>query len=175
MVSNCLFHVYLCGLMSEFIVRKGEKKDCREAIELIKELAIYEKAEDEAILKPQDLERDGFGELPKFGLLVAESKGKVIGISLFYEKYSTWKGSCLYLEDLVVTKEKRGIGAGKALFEATVKEAKNRNAGRMEWQVLDWNAPAIGFYKNYGADIDESWYNGRFNRQQIDELTQSFS
>ena len=89
----------------------------------------------------------------------AEEEAKVIGIAIFYEKYSTWKGRSIYLEDLIVTEKMRGHGLGKALFEAVIMEAKRRGSGRMEWQVLDWNEPAINFYRKYGAAFDEEWVN----------------
>ena len=151
----------------DFIVREGRIEDCQATLELIQELAIYEKAEKEAILSVKQLEEDGFGEHPIYGLFVAEQAGIIIGIALYYEKYSTWKGRCIYLEDLIVTKSKRGIGAGKALFEAVMEEAKSRNSGRMEWQVLDWNEPAIDFYKSYGAELDGEWLNGRFRQEAL--------
>ncbi len=150
-----------------FIIRKGEVKDCEATLKLIKELAIYEKAENEVELSLGQLIEDGFGETPIYELVVAEQDNQLIGIALYYEKYSTWKGRCIYLEDLVVTRSKRGIGAGKALFEAVMQVAKERNSGRMEWQVLDWNQPAIGFYKSYHANLDEEWFNGKFTREQL--------
>lgn len=136
-------------------------------MQLIKELAIYEKAEQEVSLTVEQLEKDGFGDNPIYDLFVAEDDSGVIGIALFYEKYSTWKGRCIYLEDLIVTESKRGIGAGKALFEAVMAEAKKRGSRRMEWQVLDWNQPAIEFYKRYGAALDPEWINGRFKYEDL--------
>lgn len=157
--------------MNKFYLRKGEEKDCPKIIDLILELAIYEKAEDKMILTVDQLKEDGFSVNPKFDVFVVEdSHGEVFGIALFYEKYSTWTGACIYLEDLIVTKDKRGIGAGKALFEAVIKEAKRRNSARMEWQVLDWNVPSIDFYKAYGAELDNEWVNGRFYREQIKNM-----
>lgn len=139
-------------------------------LQLIQELADFEKASHEAILSINNLEEDGFGENPAYQAFVAELDGQVVGMALFYEKYSTWKGRALYLEDLVVSASKRGLGAGKALFEAVMLEAKKRGSGRMEWQVLDWNQSAIDFYKSYGADLDPEWLNGRFNKKQLDEF-----
>lgn len=151
----------------KFIIRKGEAKDCEAALELINELAVYERAENEVELSVEQLIEDGFGKQPIYQLIVAEENNEIIGIALYYEKYSTWKGKCIYLEDLVVTKSRRGIGAGKALFEEVMKVAKEKNSGRMEWQVLDWNKPAIDFYKSYGAQLDGEWFNGRFTRDQL--------
>lgn len=154
----------------DFIVRKGEQKDCEATLGLIQELAVYEKAPNEVEVTLDELVEDGFGENPIYSLLVAEQNSIIIGVAIFYEKYSTWKGRCTYLEDLVVTKDKRGIGAGKALFEGVIKAAKDNNSGRMEWQVLDWNKPAIDFYKNYKAELDGEWFNGRFKREQLQKI-----
>ncbi len=154
----------------DFVIRKGCKADCLSTLELIQELAEYEKAPEEMVISLKDLEEDGFGENSIYELFVAEQNDKIIGIAVFYEKYSTWKGRCIYLEDLIVTESKRGIGAGKALFEAVVGFAKEKNSGRMEWQVLDWNTPAIDFYKSYNAELDGTWYNGRFTKEQLQNI-----
>lgn len=153
-----------------FKIRQGRVEDCEATLQLIKELAVYEKAPEEVEIDVQTLQEDGFGENPIYNLLVAEKEGRIIGLALYYEKYSTWKGRCTYLEDLIVTHSERGIGAGKALFEGVIKAAKERNSGRMEWQVLDWNAPSIEFYKKYGAELDGEWFNGRFRREQLEKL-----
>lgn len=153
-----------------FIIRKAEAEDCKAALDLIHELALYEKAPQEVELSLEQLTDDGFGENPIYELFVAEEESEIIGIAIFYEKYSTWKGRCTYLEDLIVTKNKRGIGAGKALFEAVIQYAKEKNSGRMEWQVLDWNKPAIDFYKSYEAELDGEWFNGRFTREQLQTI-----
>ncbi|MEQ8908995.1 MAG: GNAT family N-acetyltransferase [Vicingaceae bacterium] len=153
----------------EFVIRKGQREDCPSVLALIKELAIYEKAEEEAELSLEELEQDGFGPNAIYDLLVAERNEQIIGIALFYEKYSTWKGRSIYLEDLIVTERARGIGTGKALFNAVAKEAKKRNSGRMEWQVLDWNQPAIEFYKKAGAELDEEWINCKFRREDLQQ------
>jgi len=154
----------------DFVIRKGEKADCLRTLELIRELAEYEKAPEEVAVILKDLEEDGFGEHSIYKLLVAEQNDNIIGVAIFYEKYSTWKGKCVYLEDLIVTESKRGIGAGKALFEAVISYAKEHNSGRMEWQVLDWNTPAIDFYKSYNAELDGTWYNGRFTLEQLQNM-----
>jgi len=150
-----------------FEVRAAIIEDCAQALELIKELAIFEKAEYELSLTLDEFEKDGFGKRPSFFMYVAAHEGIILGIALCYEKYSTWKGKSIYLEDLIVTKSKRGIGIGKALFERVIREAKHRGSGRLEWQVLDWNTQAIDFYKSYGAEIDDSWLNGRFTYEQL--------
>tara|TARA_R110000868_G_scaffold158971_7_gene387410 strand:- start:1238 stop:1729 length:492 start_codon:yes stop_codon:yes gene_type:complete len=157
--------------MNQFEIRKAIKLDCESMLQLIQELADFEKASDEAILSVKNLEEDGFGKGAIFEAYVAEIDGTVVGMALYYEKYSTWKGRALYLEDLVVTQSKRGLGIGKALFEAVIVEAKSRNSGRMEWQVLDWNEAAIEFYKSYAAELDPEWINGRFSRMQLQNFT----
>ncbi len=157
--------------MNNFLLRKGEEKDCLQVWKLIRELAIYEKAEEQMVLTLEQLKEDGFGDKAKYGLFVVEGKDEeVFGMALFYEKYSTWTGSCIYLEDLIVTEDKRGIGAGKALFEAVIKEAKRRESGRMEWQVLDWNEPSINFYKKYNSELDNGWINGKLYKDQIQKM-----
>jgi len=159
---------YICKIMGqEFTVRAAKKEDCAAVLKLIQELATYENASREAELDVATLEKDGFGAQPAYQLLIAEKENKVIGMALFYEKYSTWKGRSIYLEDLIVTEKERGIGAGKALFEAVIQEAKRRNSGRMEWQVLDWNQPAIDFYKKAGAELDDEWINCKFRREDL--------
>ncbi len=152
-------------------IREGKKSDCPEVLQLIHELAVYEKAADQVEVTLDELIEDGFGPNAIFRLLVAELDQKVIGIALYYTKYSTWKGKCIYLEDLIVTEKHRGVGAGKLLFEALIKIAAEQNAGRMEWQVLDWNEPAIGFYKKYNAELDGEWFNAKFRREQLQELS----
>ncbi len=154
----------------KFTIRKGIKEDCGQMLKLIQELAVYEKAADQVELLLQDLERDGFGENQIYKSFVALIQNEIIGMAIYYEKYSTWKGRSIYLEDLIVTETKRGLGAGKALFESVMLEAKRGNYGRMEWQVLDWNEPAIKFYESYQADLDPTWINGKFRREELKNL-----
>ena len=135
--------------------------------DLIMELAIYEKAPEEMEVSVTELQRDGFGAQPKFETFLAWEGNQVMGIAFFYEVYSTWKGSSLYLEDLVVSEQHRQKGIGKLLFDAVAKEAASRKHRRMRWQVLDWNEPAIQFYKKLGAEIDEGWYNGTLREEQL--------
>lgn len=149
--------------MSEINIRIGKKADLEAVLELIKELALYEKALDEVENTLERMEEDGFGANPIFELLVAEVDGTIVGTSIYYYRYSTWKGKRLYLEDLVVTKEKRGSGIGKKLFEATLEVGKSQKCSGMTWQVLDWNEPAIGFYKKYSANLDAEWINCNIN------------
>ena len=149
------------------IIRKAEKKDCPRLLELIHELAMYEKAPHEVTVDLDHFEESGFGENPVWWAFVAASpnpsKGgeeEVHGFALYYIRYSTWKGQCIYLEDLLVTEKMRGKGLGKLLFEKVIEETKARNFKRMVWQVLDWNEPAINFYKKYNATLDPEWMNG---------------
>lgn len=152
-------------------IREGKRADCPAVYQLIQELAVYEKAADQVEITEEELAEDGFGLDAIYHLLVAEQDDQIIGIALYYIKYSTWKGKCVYLEDLIVTEKYRGVGAGKLLFEELIKIAAKLNAGRMEWQVLDWNEPAIGFYKKYNAELDGEWFNAKFRREQLQELS----
>ena len=156
--------------MSKVVIRKGLKKDLNQVLMLIKELAKYEKAENEVSISLQDLENDGFGAHPYFWFIVAELNEKVIGISFYFVRYSTWKGKFLFLEDFVVSKNYRGMGIGAKLFEETVKIAIEMDAKGMTWQVLDWNKPAINFYKKYNAQIDDKWLNGKLNQEQLKSI-----
>lgn len=142
-------------------IRPAVKDDMERVLDLIKELAVYENAGDQVTNTVDQLKRDGFGETKVFDALVAEVNQEIIGFALFYTSYSTWKGTCLYLEDLLVTEKYRRSGAGSKLFEAVLSIAKERKAKRMEWQVLDWNEPAIEFYKKYEASLDPEWINGK--------------
>jgi GNAT superfamily N-acetyltransferase len=153
--------------MQTISIRKGVKADLPQVLQLIKELAIYEKAEKEVIVTVNDLEKDGFGPHPLFYFFVAETDHKIVGIALYYIKYSTWKGKCVFLEDLIVTESYRKFGLGKKLFNEVVKVSKELHAERMEWQVLDWNEPAINFYKTYNANFDSEWINCKLIGEQI--------
>ena len=140
-----------------FTVRKGLKKDMQSVLNLIVELAIFEYEPNAVEVTVEDLLRDGFLETPKFKTFVAEENGIIIGMALFYERYSTWKGVSVHLEDLMVTKKKRGIGIGKALYTAVLKYGYDKKCKRISWDVLDWNKNAIDFYKNTGATILDDW------------------
>ncbi len=148
-------------------VRKGLKSDLSAALGLIKELALYEKAPDEVIVTIEDMGRDGFGENPVFNFFVAELDRKIVGISLYYVKYSTWKGKCIFLEDIIVTEQYRKHGIGKKLFDEVVKVSKELNVQRLEWQVLDWNEPAIRFYEKINSNLDKEWINCKLTKEQI--------
>ncbi len=140
-------------------IRKGKKEDLPRVLELIKELALYEKAPEQVTNTLQMMEEDGFGKKPIYGFIVAEKDGVIEGMSLYYYRYSTWKGKRLWLEDLIVTESQRGLGTGKRLFDRTIEIAKEEKCNGMVWQVLDWNEPAINFYKKYNADFDPEWIN----------------
>lgn len=153
-----------------FLIRKGTESDVPSVLGLIKELALYEKAPQEVTVTLEELVSDGFGANAIYGLFVAEKESAIVGIALYYEKYSTWKGRSLFLEDIIVTENERGNGIGHALFQSVIGVAKERNSARMEWQVLDWNEPAINFYKKYNANLDAEWLNGKLTREQIQEF-----
>jgi GNAT superfamily N-acetyltransferase len=144
----------------DILIRRAEKKDCPALLGLIRELAIYERAPDEVTVTLQHFEESGFGAQPVWWGFVAELDGKVIGFALYYIRYSTWKGQCLYLEDFLVTEEHRGKGIGARLFERVMLEAKEKGFPRMVWQVLEWNEPALHFYRKYHATLDGEWVNG---------------
>lgn len=146
-------------------IRQGELTDLPAALNLIQELADYENATEEVKNTVQAMQEDGFGENPVFGFIVAEEENlnSIIGMSMYYYRYSTWKGKRLYLEDLIVTEEFRGQGVGKKLFDRTIEIGKETSCTGMMWQVLDWNEPAINFYKKYNADIQDDWLNCHLN------------
>ncbi|WP_373493393.1 N-acetyltransferase family protein [Aquiflexum sp.] len=152
-----------------YIIREGKIEDLPRVLELVRELAVYEKAPEQVTNTVQMMEEDGFGPNPVFGFFVAikESTNEIIGISIYYYRYSTWKGRRLYLEDIVVTEAERGNGAGKILFDRTMLKCLEDGCTGMMWQVLDWNAPAINFYQKYGADLDEGWINCNLQADEI--------
>jgi GNAT superfamily N-acetyltransferase len=142
-------------------IRRATASDAVAIHDLIVELARYEKAVDEVEVSVADLREHGFGSKERFICWVAEDEAGVFGCALAYEKYSTWKGPCLYLEDLIVRESERGRGAGKALFQTVAHHAAANGFRRMEWQVLDWNVPAIGFYGSFGTEWSAEWWNGK--------------
>ena len=152
-------------------IRKGTVHDLPEALSLIKELAEYERAAAEVENTVEEMTKDGFSDDPVFYLLVAEVDKTIRGIAVYYYKYSTWKGKCIFLEDIVVTESFRGKGIGSLLFSEVIKIAKEEKVRRMEWQVLDWNKPAINFYKKYNANLDSEWINGKLVFDQLQKFT----
>lgn len=156
--------------MKQVIIREGLREDLPRVLELVKELAEYEKAPHEVINTVAMMEHDGFGPQPVYGFFVAENERGIVGLSLYYWRYSTWKGKRLYLEDIIVTERERGNGIGKLLFDRTMKHALDENCSGMMWQVLDWNEPAINFYKKYGASLAQEWVNCNLEREQIEKL-----
>lgn len=139
------------------IIRKATKNDMPSVLELIQELATFEKEPDAVVVTVDDLVRDGFSENPLFQCFVAEVENKIIGMALYYYRYSTWKGKTIHLEDLIVKENKRGTGAGFALYKEIIKQGKAENVRRIEWNVLDWNTPAIDFYEKSGAKVLGDW------------------
>lgn len=144
----------------EILIRRARREDCARLLELIQELANYEKAPEEVTVTLEHFEESGFGEKPVWWAFVAEINGCVEGMALYYIRYSTWKGQCLFLEDFLVTEKLRGHGAGKLLFDRVIEEAKEKGFKRMAWQVLEWNEPALNFYRKYNATLDPEWING---------------
>jgi GNAT superfamily N-acetyltransferase len=148
-------------------VRFAKEEDIPFVHALIQELAAYEKAPQEVTNTVEDMLRDGFGAQPVFRCQVAEKDGKITGMAIYFVKYSTWKGKGVYLDDIVVTESMRRLGIGKLLFDAVMKDAKAIGAKQLHWQVLDWNSPAIEFYKKYNADLDGEWINCKLTEQQL--------
>lgn len=151
-------------------IRAGRKEDLAQVLTLIKELATYEKALHEVTNTVTLMERDGFGGNPLFGFFVAEEERTILGISLYYYRYSTWNGKRLYLEDIVVTQTHRGKGIGHMLFEETMRYSLQSECTGMQWQVLDWNESAINFYKKYQSRLDNEWINCHLEASQIREF-----
>ncbi len=143
--------------MKNTIIRKGTKSDMPRVLELIKELALYEKAPDEVLISEETLLTEGFGPNKLFDTLVAETDNEIVGMLLYYPVFSTWKGRSIYLEDFVVADSHRRKGIGQLLIDALVQEARSAKAKKIRWQVLDWNSPAIEFYKKISATLENSW------------------
>lgn len=148
-------------------IRKATIKDSVAIWALIKELAEFEREPHAVAISVSTLEKDGFGPNPLFECFVAEVDGKVMGMALFYPRYSTWKGATLHLEDLIVTESMKGKGIGTRLYRAFIAYGYELGVQRIEWAVLDWNAPAIAFYKKSGATILEDWFTVQMNPKQM--------
>lgn len=140
-------------------IRRAVKEDCTRLLELVNELALYEKAPQEVTVTLEHFIESGFGSNPVWWAFVAEEDRLVQGFALYYIRYSTWKGQRMYLEDILVTEQARGKGIGKLLFDQLIEEAKEKKFSGIVWQVLDWNEPAINFYKKYNSNFDVGWIN----------------
>jgi GNAT superfamily N-acetyltransferase len=151
-------------------IRIGIEKDLPGILNLIKELATYEKAPDEVEVTLAEMQNWGFGKEKIFDFFVAEENNVIVGLALYYYKYSTWKGKCMFLEDIIVTEAERGKGIGKLLFDEIVKVAKKEKVRRLEWQVLDWNTPAIKFYEKYATHLDPEWINCKLTDHQLKNM-----
>ena len=143
----------------QIVIRSATREDCSRLMELIQELADYEKAPHEVSVTSTHFEESGFGSSPVWWAFVAEVEGKIEGFALYYIRYSTWKGQRMYLEDIIVTEAQRGNGLGTLLFDRLLEECRVKKFHGMVWQVLEWNEPAINFYKKYKAHFDAGWVN----------------
>ncbi|MBN9482950.1 MAG: GNAT family N-acetyltransferase [Bacteroidetes bacterium 43-93] len=146
-------------MSNKVVIRTATKEDCAAMLQLVHELAVYERAPNEVTVSMEHFIESGFGDNPVWWALVAEVGGSVIGFALYYIRYSTWKGQRMYLEDILVTEAWRGKGVGSMLMNELVAIAKEKGFHGINWQVLDWNEPAINFYKKYKASFDPEWVN----------------
>lgn len=150
--------------MNNIVIRRAEEKDCERLMELVHQLAVYEKAPEAVTVTLDHFKQSGFGANPVWWAFVAEVEGTVQGFALYYIRYSTWKGQRLYLEDFIVNESFRGQGIGRLLFDRLIEEAKEKKFCGMVWQVLDWNEPAINFYKKYDqVSFESGWLNSYYN------------
>ncbi len=152
------------------IIRTAVKEDCERLLELIHELAVYERAPHEVTVSLEEFQNAGFGDDPVWKAFVAEENGIIHGFGLYYIRYSTWKGCRMYLEDLLITEQMRGKGLGRMILDRLIEEAKEKDFNGICWQVLDWNDPAINFYKKYNTEFDSGWINVSLSKDQIREL-----
>lgn len=148
-------------------IRKGKIEDMSSVLELIKELATFEKEPNAVVVTVADLERDGFGESPLFYTFIAEENNEIVGMALYYYRYSTWKGRTIHLEDLIVKEKMRGSGLGFELYKAVIAQGKFDGVRRIEWNVLDWNTPAIEFYEKSGAKVFKDWLVAQMDEKGI--------
>lgn len=151
-------------------IRKAAKEDMKDVLDLIQELATFEKEPDAVVVTESDLVRDGFSKNPLFHCFVAEVEKEIIGIALYYYRYSTWKGKTIHLEDLIVRESKRGTGAGFALYKEIIQQGKREKVRRIEWNVLNWNTPAIEFYKKTGAKVLDDWLVAQMDEDGINNF-----
>jgi len=154
-----LFLHFLNMMMSSPVIRRAVQEDCPRLLELIRELAIYERAPEEVTVSLSHFEESGFGSHPVWWAFVAEVDHVVVAFALYYIRYSTWKGQRMYLEDILVTKEMRGKGLGRLLFGRLIDEAREKQLNGIVWQVLNWNESAMKFYENYQTVFDAEWIN----------------
>lgn len=152
------------------LIRKAQPNDITAILGLIKELAFFEKEPESVTITEADLLRDGFSELPLFKIFVAEIDTEIVGMALYYYRYSTWKGKTIHLEDLIVKQHKRNLGIGLALYAHVIKQAKIEGLQRVEWAVLDWNTNAIDFYRKRGATILDDWRIVQIDKKGIDNF-----
>jgi GNAT superfamily N-acetyltransferase len=152
------------------IIRKATPQDMASVLNLIQDLAVFEKEPNAVVVTVEDLVRDGFSEVPLFHVFVAEISSEIVGIALYYYRYSTWKGKTIHLEDLIVKDNNRGNGVGFALYSEVIKQGKKDQVRRIEWAVLDWNTPAINFYKKSGATVSEEWRVAQMDEKGIDNF-----
>jgi len=148
-------------------IRKGTIEDMSAVLDLIKELATFEKEPNAVVVNVTDLERDGFGESPLFYTFIAEQNNEIVGMALYYYRYSTWKGRTIHLEDLIVKEKMRGSGLGFELYTAVIAQGKSDGVRRIEWNVLDWNTPAIEFYEKSGAKVLKDWLVAQMDEKGI--------
>ena len=141
---------------------------------LIRELAVFENEPEAVVITVDDLQRDGFGDHPMFQTFVAETNGIIVGVALFYYRYSTWKGRTIHLEDLIVTEKMRGSGIGIALYTAVMQQGQDDQVRRIEWNVLDWNTPAIAFYEKTGARVLKDWLVAQMDQDGITRFTAQY-
>jgi GNAT superfamily N-acetyltransferase len=154
----------------KYIIRKAAATDSNEILELIKELAVFEKQPDAVILSEEELIKSAFSENPWVYIFVAEMENRVVGMALYYYGFSTWKGRSLHLEDLIVNENFRKLGIGKALMNQVIQVAKTEKVERMSWEVLDWNEPAVKFYESLGTEFYKDWWLCRLFKEQLDAL-----
>lgn len=156
-----------------FTIRRASENDMQAVLDLITELAVFEKEPNAVEVTVADLCNDGFGASPKFKIFVAEEASTIIGIAFVYERYSTWKGVTVHLEDLIVTQSKRKLGVGKALYTAVLTYAHTLGCKRVSWEVLDWNTNAIDFYESTGASILKGWYVVHMTQENLNQFVEN--
>ncbi|WP_036381875.1 GNAT family N-acetyltransferase [Muricauda sp. MAR_2010_75] len=159
----------------EYVIRDARKEDMAQVLALVQELAHFEKEPDAVVISKEDLERDGFGEQKQFHCFVAEVGEEIVGIALVYPRYSTWKGPAIHLEDLIVAERMRGSGLGTALLDKVITYGHDLGVRRIQWEVLDWNDPAIEFYEKKGAKVLRDWDVVQMDEQGIKNYMESLN